>query len=380
MARGRAASSCSAARPARPASAGSTVGDEQLERPPRGRRSRPAPLPAMPPIEGLDAKPPRGPTARRRPPSEVPGRLLILGGGVVGVELAQAWSSARRERHAGRGARSAARRARSRSPASRSLTALAERASTSAPACTRRRSVAARPAGQRSCSRTARRCAATSCSSRSAGDRGPSEHRARDGRASSPAATSRSTTACASAAHDWLYAIGDVNGRALLTHMGKYQARIAADHDPRATTRDASCRQGSARRASSSPTRRSPPSATPSPPPSEAGLDARAVDVETSGNAGASFHGRNAPGTTRLVVDEDRGVIVGATFVGPEIARLPARGDDRDRRRGPARTALARGAGVPDPQRDLAQAARAVRGLSFRPGASADPPGQLRRP
>ena len=31
------------------------------------------------------------------------------------------------------------------------------------------------------------------------------------------------------AEHDWLYAIGDVNGRALLTHMGKYQARVAAD-------------------------------------------------------------------------------------------------------------------------------------------------------
>src|SRR5438105_346227 len=28
---------------------------------------------------------------------------------------------------------------------------------------------------------------------------------------------------------DWLYAIGDVNGRALLTHMGKYQGRVAAD-------------------------------------------------------------------------------------------------------------------------------------------------------
>src|SRR5205085_2541698 len=28
---------------------------------------------------------------------------------------------------------------------------------------------------------------------------------------------------------DWLYAIGDCNGRALLTHMGKYQGRIAAD-------------------------------------------------------------------------------------------------------------------------------------------------------
>src|SRR6185312_3638108 len=30
--------------------------------------------------------------------------------------------------------------------------------------------------------------------------------------------------------HDWLYAIGDLNGRALFTHMGKYQARVAADH------------------------------------------------------------------------------------------------------------------------------------------------------
>ena len=29
--------------------------------------------------------------------------------------------------------------------------------------------------------------------------------------------------------HDWLYVIGDANGRALLTHMGKYQGRIAAD-------------------------------------------------------------------------------------------------------------------------------------------------------
>ncbi|HKH14411.1 MAG TPA: pyridine nucleotide-disulfide oxidoreductase, partial [Solirubrobacterales bacterium] len=52
----------------------------------------------------------------------------------------------------------------------------------------------------------------------------------------------------------------------------------------------------------------------------EAGINARAADVPTSGTAGASFHGRNAPGTSRIVVDEDRGVIVGATFVGPETA------------------------------------------------------------
>ena len=37
--------------------------------------------------------------------------------------------------------------------------------------------------------------------------------------------------------HDWLYAIGDVNGRILLTHMGKYQARIAVRAHPRQPVR-----------------------------------------------------------------------------------------------------------------------------------------------
>ena len=53
-----------------------------------------------------------------------------------------------------------------------------------------------------------------------------------------------------------------------------------------------------------------------------AGLNVRAVDVATQGNAGASFYGREAAGTTRLVIDEDRGVIVGATFTGPEISEF----------------------------------------------------------
>ena len=54
--------------------------------------------------------------------------------------------------------------------------------------------------------------------------------------------------------------------------------------------------------------------------PSQAGLNVRAVDVETAATAGASFYGRNTPGTTRIVVDTDREVIVGATFVGFETA------------------------------------------------------------
>jgi dihydrolipoamide dehydrogenase len=120
------------------------------------------------------------------------------------------------------------------------------------------------------------------------------------------------------AGHDWLYVIGDANGRALLTHMGKYQGRIAADRilgrdvplrsdgglSPRVTFTDPQVAAVGHTLASAQ----------------EAGIDARAVDVPTGGNAGGSFVGRGAPGTARIVVDEERRVIVGATFTGAEIA------------------------------------------------------------
>jgi dihydrolipoamide dehydrogenase len=54
----------------------------------------------------------------------------------------------------------------------------------------------------------------------------------------------------------------------------------------------------------------------------EAGIDARSVDQETSGTAGGSFYGRGAPGTSRLVVDERRRVLVGATFVGAAVSEF----------------------------------------------------------
>jgi dihydrolipoamide dehydrogenase len=118
--------------------------------------------------------------------------------------------------------------------------------------------------------------------------------------------------------HDWLWAIGDANGRSLLTHMGKYQGRLAADGvlgQPQVLLSDGP---------------RSPRVIFTDPQvggvgwtlagAQAAGLRARAVDVETSGNAGGSFVGRNAVGTSRLVVDEERGVVVGATITGAEIA------------------------------------------------------------
>ena len=125
---------------------------------------------------------------------------------------------------------------------------------------------------------------------------------------------------CRVAGKDWLYAIGDVNGRALLTHMGKYQGRVAADAilgrpariDPRSdggiSPRVVFTEPQVAAVGHTLASAR------------EAGLDVRAVDFETSGTAGGSFYGRGAAGTSRLVVDERRRLLAGATFCGVDVS------------------------------------------------------------
>jgi dihydrolipoamide dehydrogenase len=117
---------------------------------------------------------------------------------------------------------------------------------------------------------------------------------------------------------NWLYAIGDVNARTLLTHMGKYQARAAADRILGKDARATSDGPGSPRIVFTDPQVAAVGHTLQS--AQEAGLEVRAVDRETSGNAGGSFYGRNAPGTTRLVIDEERRVVVGATITGSEVA------------------------------------------------------------
>ena len=116
----------------------------------------------------------------------------------------------------------------------------------------------------------------------------------------------------------WLYGIGDVNGRALFTHMGKYQAWVAAENllgreveaaaegigSPRVTFTDPQVAAVGKTLAQAE----------------EAGIDTRAVDVPTDGTAGASFYGKGTGGTSRLVVDKAEETIVGATFTGFETA------------------------------------------------------------
>jgi pyruvate/2-oxoglutarate dehydrogenase complex dihydrolipoamide dehydrogenase (E3) component len=118
--------------------------------------------------------------------------------------------------------------------------------------------------------------------------------------------------------HDWLSVIGDANGRILLTHMGKYQARLVAD---RILGRDVPLRSDgplSPRVTFTEPQVAAVGHTLAS--ALEAGIGARALDVSTQGNAGGSFVGKGAPGTARIVVDEQRRVIVGATFTGVEVA------------------------------------------------------------
>jgi pyruvate/2-oxoglutarate dehydrogenase complex dihydrolipoamide dehydrogenase (E3) component len=116
----------------------------------------------------------------------------------------------------------------------------------------------------------------------------------------------------------WLYAIGDVNGRSLLTHVGKHQAHLVSEiidgMDQVGRGDDAGAPRVIFTEPQIAAVGLTLQHAV------DRGLHVRAYDVPSSGTAGASFHGRNTPGTSRIVVDEDRRVVVGATFTGSDVA------------------------------------------------------------
>jgi pyruvate/2-oxoglutarate dehydrogenase complex dihydrolipoamide dehydrogenase (E3) component len=118
----------------------------------------------------------------------------------------------------------------------------------------------------------------------------------------------------------WLYAIGDCNGLAPLTHMGKYHGRVAAaailgtevadvaSHGivPRVTFTDPQvCAVG--RTAAEA---------------RAAGLRIIEVSTPTGDVPGAYTQGNGIRGTSQLVIDDDRRTVVGATFTGPGLQEL----------------------------------------------------------
>jgi pyruvate/2-oxoglutarate dehydrogenase complex dihydrolipoamide dehydrogenase (E3) component len=127
----------------------------------------------------------------------------------------------------------------------------------------------------------------------------------------------------------WLYAVGDVNGRALLTHMGKYQGRVCGDVIAARAAGRPDDRPGMRAWADH---RAVPQVVFTDPEVCAVGLTldqaqrqnvrVRAVEYEIGDVSGASLHADGYQGRARLIVDEDRQVVVGATFVGQDTADL----------------------------------------------------------
>ncbi|UNM12741.1 NAD(P)/FAD-dependent oxidoreductase [Streptomyces formicae] len=148
-----------------------------------------------------------------------------------------------------------------------------------------------------------------------------------------PGSWLRVDDSCRVEGSEWLYAVGDVNHRALLTHQGKYQARIAgaaiaarAQHVPLLETD----RWGA--HAATADHDAVPQVVFTDPEAASVGLSlaeaeatgrrVRAVDYDLGSVAGAGLFVDNYRGHARMVVDLDREIVLGATFVGPGVGEL----------------------------------------------------------
>lgn len=131
---------------------------------------------------------------------------------------------------------------------------------------------------------------------------------------------------------DWLYAVGDANGRALLTHQGKYQARAAGDVIA-ARALGKTTDEASWGRHVATADHAAVPQVVFADPEVGAvgltaaqaqskGLDVAVIDCDLNAVSGAALHADDYAGRARLVIDREREVVVGATFVGPDVAEL----------------------------------------------------------
>jgi pyruvate/2-oxoglutarate dehydrogenase complex dihydrolipoamide dehydrogenase (E3) component len=127
----------------------------------------------------------------------------------------------------------------------------------------------------------------------------------------------------------WLYAVGDISGRALLTHMGKYQARVAGDViAARAHGRPLD----GPRFAATSDHGAVPQVVFTDPQVASVGLTERqargaghavaCVEFDLGSVSGAAIAREGYTGRAKLVVDTGSQTLLGATFAGPEVADL----------------------------------------------------------
>ncbi|MEV5427741.1 NAD(P)/FAD-dependent oxidoreductase [Streptomyces sp. NPDC052701] len=132
--------------------------------------------------------------------------------------------------------------------------------------------------------------------------------------------------------HDWLYAAGDVNRRALLTHQGKYQARIAGAAIAARATGATLAEEAWGAHAATADHAAVPQVVFTDPEAAavglslaeaeEAGHRVRAVDVDLSSVAGAGLYADGYKGRARMVVDLEDETLRGVTLVGPGVGEL----------------------------------------------------------
>ncbi|HEV7725691.1 MAG TPA: NAD(P)/FAD-dependent oxidoreductase [Modestobacter sp.] len=282
---------------------------------------------AVPPVEGLaDVRPwtPREATSA----TAAPGRLVVIGGGYVGCEMATAWqqlgSSVTLLQRGGR-----------------LLPALEPAAGDAVLTSLRELGVDVRlGADVQAARRDGHEVVITTADGEVRGD----EVLVATGRAARTEDIGLDTVGLEPGAYldvdeslrvpgtPWLYAVGDVNGRKQLTHMGKYQARQAGaaivarargeqvglgDWSPYVATAD----------------RLATPSVVFTDPQvgavgltaaqaAEAGLPHRVVQYDIGSIAGAAVFADGYRGTAIAVVDTEREVLLGVTFIGPGVAEL----------------------------------------------------------
>ncbi|MFC4035978.1 dihydrolipoyl dehydrogenase family protein [Streptomyces polygonati] len=131
---------------------------------------------------------------------------------------------------------------------------------------------------------------------------------------------------------EWLYAVGDINHHALLTHQGKYQARIVGDAiGARAASRPLDTAPWGAHAVTAD--FHAVPQVFFCDPEAaavgisaaqaeEAGFRIRTVDVDFNEAQGANLYADGYRGRARMVVDLDRETLLGVTFVGPGVSEL----------------------------------------------------------
>ncbi|MFI6374451.1 dihydrolipoyl dehydrogenase family protein [Streptomyces sp. NPDC050546] len=132
--------------------------------------------------------------------------------------------------------------------------------------------------------------------------------------------------------HDWLYAVGDVNHRALLTHQGKYQARVAGAAIAARATGETLLAEPWGAHAATADNAAVPQVVFTDPEAAAVGLSlaeaeqaghrVKAVDVDLSTVAGAGLYADGYKGRARMVVDLEAEILRGVTLVGPGVGEL----------------------------------------------------------